>query len=177
MAEHTYYQSKPSRKVIIIWIFTKLLLTVFLFGFIFGYILLRIFLDTKEYSRGVFPIGNIAIIIISIIIIIVFLSIIYLFFLLKTYSYKISDKGVYFTGGIIVKKQKFIPFFKITNVEASQNLIEQMLGIHKLSFQTAGTGGQPIPEIFFEGLTEIEKPKQLCYQLIERTRKSSKYDE
>ena len=115
--------------------------------------------------------------IVSIIIGLVVIIFLYLIFLWKTYSYKVTDKGIYFKGRIIVRKQKFVPFFKITNVETTQNIIEQMLGINKLGFQTAGTGGQPKPEIVFEGLEDIEKPKQLVYQLIEKTKKSSKSDE
>lgn len=167
MAEQTSYESKPSCKVVIVWLFTRLLLYLVIYGLILGFFFLR-----NDFNFG-WDGSSILFIIIGLIIIIFF----YLILLWKTYSYKITDKGIYFKGGIIVRKQKFVPFFKITNVETTQNIIEQILGISKLGFQTAGTGGQPIPEIVFEGLEEIEKPKQLVYRLIEKTKKSSKYDE
>lgn len=167
MAEQTYYESKPSGKVVISWLFTKLLLYLLIYGFAFGYVFFRTEFDFGWFSRSF----------LSIIIGLIVIIFLYLIFLWKTYSYKVTDKGIYFKGGIIVRKQKFVPFFKVTNVETSQNIIEQMLGINKIGFQTAGAGGQPKPEIMFEGLEEIEKPKQLIYQLIEKTKKSSKYDE
>ena len=49
-----------------------------------------------------------------------------------------------------------------------------MLSISKLGFQTAGAGGRPIPEIVFEGLEDIEKPKKLVYELIEKEKKNSR---
>jgi len=166
MVEQTFYESKPSGKVVVTWIFTKLLLYLLIYGFVF--------FITEKNGFGLF--GNIGTIMLSIIGLILII-LVYLIFLWKTYSYKVTDKGIYFKCGIIVRKQKFVPFFKITNVETTQNIIEQMLGINKLGFQTAGTGGRPIPEIVFEGLEDIEKPKQLVYQLIEKAKKSSKYDE
>jgi len=165
MVERTYYESKPSGKVVVTWIFTKLLLSLFMIGFLFGFI----FLGAKEEGHSLF--GNIGIVL-AIATGLIILIFIYLVFLWKTYSYKVTDKGIYFKGGIIVRKQKFVPFFKITNVETTQNLIEQMLGINKIGFQTAGTGGQPIPEIVFEGIEDIEKPKKLVYQLMEKSKKA-----
>ena len=149
MAEQTVYKSKPSWKVIIIWIFSKLLLQMLIYG-LFGYFIISR-LEFEWFNSYVLLtiIGLVAIIFL------------YLIFLWKTYDYKVTNKGIYFKGGIIVKKQKFVPFFKVTNVEASQNIVEQILGINKIGFQTAGTGGQPKPEIVFEGLEDVEKPKKL----------------
>lgn len=147
------------------------MLYLLIYGFILGFVFFR------AGTAGFSLFENIGTTIIFIIIGLILIIFIYLVFLWKTYSYKVTDRGIYFKGGIIVRKQKFVPFFKITNVETTQNIIEQMLGINKLGFQTAGTGGRPTPEIVFEGLEDVEKPKQLVYQLIEKAKKSSKYDE
>ncbi len=176
MAEQTYYESKPSGKILVTWLFTKLLLHLL----IYGVILFIVFFELPTFWSYIFGsyTGKMVITILFALIVIIFL---YLNFLYKTYLYKITDKGVYFKGGIIVKEDKFVPFFKITDVRTSQNIIEQIFSIKKLGFQTAGQtttrSGYLKPEIEFEGLEDVEKPKQLVYQLIEKTKKSSKYDE
>lgn len=167
MAEQTLYETKPSGKVVVTWLFTRFLLYLLVYVFVLGYFLLR-----KGLSLGLFG-GSVLFIIIGLIVI----TFLYLVFLWKTYRYKITDRGIYFNGGIIVRKQKFVPFFKITNVDTTQNIVERMLGINRLGFQTAGAGAQQRPEIVFDGIEDIEKPKQLVYQCIEKTKKSSKFDE
>jgi len=97
---------------------------------------------------------------------------IYLIVLRRTYHYKITDKGVYFIGGVIVKKQKFVPFYKITNIVTSQHILERILGIGRVGVQTAGMGGYAIPEIVFEGLTDPEKVNNLLKSLMERTQET-----
>ena len=107
----------------------------------------------------------------------IFLTVIYAILLWKTYHYKITDKGVYFKGGLIIRKEKFIPFFKITNAEVTQTIFDQLLGIYSLGIQTAGTGGRSKPEILFGGLIDTEHPKQIIYKFIKSVKKSSKYSE
>ncbi|MBS3101450.1 PH domain-containing protein [Candidatus Woesearchaeota archaeon] len=174
MAERTYYESKPSGKIIVTWLFTKLLLYLLIYGFVFIFIFIEL-PNLGSYLSS--SMGKTILVGLLVIIVVIFL---YLNFLYKTYVYRITDKGIYFKGGIIIKEDKFVPFFKITDVRTSQNIIEQLLGIKKLGFQTAGQTagryGYSKPEIEFEGVEDAEKPKQLVYQLIEKTKKSSKYD-
>lgn len=178
MAEQTYYESKPSGKILVNWLFTKLSLSLLTFGFV--YFIFFIELESTRIGSWLFT-RSLGKIILSIIFVIIAMILLYLNFLYKTYVYRVTDKGIYFKGGIIVREDKFVPFFKITDVKTSQNIIEQILGIKKLGFQTAGqTAGRYgyfKPEIEFEGLEDAEKPKQLVYQLIEKTKKASKYDE
>ena len=175
MAEQTYYESKPSGKVLVTWLFTKLLLYLLIYGFVIFFV----FIELESIRSWLFTYSGK--IILSIIFVIIAVTFLYLNFLYKTYVYRVTDKGVYFKGGIIVREDKFVPFFKITDVRTSQNIIEQILGIKKLGFQTAGQTagryGYLKPEIEFEGLEDAEKPKQLVYRLIEKTKKASKYDE
>lgn len=173
MPEQTYYESKPNRKIVIIWLLLYFLYFLLICGFIFiGSPFAAAYLlgSTLGSLLGLF-----------VLIVIIIVIPLYLNFLYKTYSYKITDKGVYFEGGIIVKEDKFVPFSKITDIRTSQNIIEQIFGVKKLGFQTAGQTtsifGYLKPEIKFEGLEEIERPKQLVYQLIGKTKKTSKYDE
>lgn len=153
MDEEIYYEGKPAKKVIVMWIFTKLLyfLTFLVF---FGF---SVFLKySLSYSHW-FAIG---------VFVTFILFIIYLYFLQKTYYYKITDKGAYFSGGIIIRKQKFVPSYKITNIVTSQNIIERALGINKIGIQTAGMGGYARPEIVFEGLVNSEEPADILRKMV-----------
>lgn len=161
--EKILYESKPSGKVIVTWLFSRLLIYLVIFLFFWYFISIIRWIFGFSYTK-----------IFNILVVLFVVIFLYLILLWKTYNYKITDKGVNFSGGIIIRKQKFVPFFKITNVEITQNLIEQMLGISRIGFQTAGTGGQPIPEIVFEGLENTEKPKHLVYKFIEKKSKSAK---
>ncbi len=175
VAEKTYYEAKPAKKVLWIWFFTKAVLPIVLILFFFGWFL-ALPLSLVMLKTGASLFTTVAIII-AFAAVLILLSFIYLIFLRRTYIYRITNKGIYHKGGILIKREKFVPFFKITNTEASQGILEQVLKLNTLSFQTAGTGGRPMPEIVFEGLIDIENPKKITYHMIEKTRKASRYDE
>ena len=105
----------------------------------------------------------------------VFVLLIYIFVLiflkiqLETYRYKITDKGIYFNGGFLTKREKFVPFYKITNVDVLQTFVDQIFGIKRLGFQTAGQGASNYPEITFQGLTDAKNPKEIALKMIEKT--------
>ncbi len=172
-AEKTLYEARPSKKTLILWFLSSLISTliigVFIAAILSGF-LLRTFLSVSNPWTIVY-------IAIGAFILFIFIVLVYNIFLLKTYRYSITSRGLYFRGGIFVKREKLVPFFKITNVEVTQGILEQMLKLKRLSFQTAGTGGRPMPEIVFEGLIDIENPKKITYHMIEKTRKASRYDE
>ncbi len=156
MDEQVYYEGKPAKKVIVIWIFTKLLyFLTFLVFFGFSVFLKYSLPYSYWFTVGVF--------------VIFILFIVYLYFLQKTYHYKITDKGAYFSGGIIIRKQKFVPSYKITNIVTSQNIIERALGINKIGIQTAGMGGYARPEIVFEGLVNPTEPADILRDLLKKT--------
>ncbi|MBS3070592.1 PH domain-containing protein [Candidatus Micrarchaeota archaeon] len=93
--------------------------------------------------------------------------------LIKTYEYEITNKNVYFRGGILLKKQSIVPFFKITNLPNTQAVLDQILGITTIGVQTAGTGGVALAEITFEGITNPDEVTELLKMQIEKSRKSS----
>jgi len=97
------------------------------------------------------------------------LILIFLKIQLNTYKYKITDKGVHFIGGFLTKREKFVPFYKITNVDILQTLVDQMFGVKRLGFQTAGQGASNFPEITFQGLENADKPKEITLKMIEKT--------
>ena len=163
MNEKTLYETTPSAKVVVVWIFSRFTVGI---GFILGFILFFMMGSFRINPLTIFSIG------ISVLPILLVILFVYYLFLYKTYRYKITERGIYLSGGILLKVSKFVPFFKITNVEATSNLIEQLLGVSKLSIHTAGQAlssqGFPFAEMTFEGIVDIETPKRLIYQCIKK---------
>ncbi len=97
----------------------------------------------------------------------------YLYFLMRTYQYRITSKGIYFSGGIFIRKSKFVPFYKVTNIEITQTIVERAFGIATINIQTAGMG-MHIPEIRFEGLEDVEKPYGIIKEAMGKLQKQAK---
>ena len=62
--------------------------------------------------------------------------------MLAAMSATLSKKKLVVKKGVLVRVEKSIPLDKITDVALEQGPIMRMLGIHKLSFETAGQSGQ-----------------------------------
>lgn len=152
--ERVLYEGKPDKRLFWAWAIkaTLILLVCILF------LAPMIFASTG--SKGAFYFD------------LVFALLIYVFVLiflkvqLDTYKYKITDKGIYFNGGFLTKREKFVPFYKITNVDVLQTFVDQMFGISRLGFQTAGQGAANYPEITFQGLADAKKPKEIALKWI-----------
>lgn len=98
--------------------------------------------------------------------------------LVKTITYVITNQRCVYNGGILRRVMHSVNFGKITDVELSQDLIEQILSIRTLSLFTAGTASvnpramnRPIAELTFAGLESAED--ESAY-LIEAIRNASR---
>ena len=151
--EKVLYEGKPSYKLF--WSFSISWILIFILVFLI-FVLNPLII---AFSTGL---TNTAWTILICYILICAIILVYLLFLVKTYKYKITDKGIYFSGGILTKREKFVPFFKVTNVDVLQTFIDQLLGISKLGFQTAGQGAANMPEITFRGLENPTIPKEIA---------------
>ncbi|NOZ81566.1 MAG: PH domain-containing protein [Candidatus Micrarchaeota archaeon] len=90
----------------------------------------------------------------------------------STYHYYITNERVIFKGGILLKTIRSIPHWKITDVTLFQNILERILGIYRIGFQTAGTE-KAIPEIIFSGLTDPREPYRISMEVIKSSRQNS----
>ena len=81
----------------------------------------------------------------------------YFSLLRRTYLYSMTDQRCVFEGGILLRIERSVPYHKITDVQVSQNLLEQFLGISTLSIFTPGTGTMQA-EIAFVGLADAHEP-------------------
>ena len=75
---------------------------------ILGFLFISVFFRVEAIT-DLSLFGNIATTILFIIIGLVLAIFVDLILLWKTYSYKVTDKGIYFDGGIFIRKQKFNP--------------------------------------------------------------------
>jgi uncharacterized membrane protein YdbT with pleckstrin-like domain len=159
MDEKILYEGKPSNKLFWSWSIkaTIILLVVLLF------LSPMMFVDAGSKGAIYF---DIVFALLIYLVVLIFLKV-----QIDTYRYKITDKGIYFNGGFLTKREKFVPFYKITNVDVLQTFVDQMFGISRLGFQTAGQGAANIPEITFQGLTDAKKPKEIALKMIEKNSK------
>lgn len=61
------------------------------------------------------------------------------------FHYSLNDEGLTIGYGIIFKKSITVPYDRIQNVNIEQSLIDRLLGLSRVSVETAGSSsGQPI---------------------------------
>jgi len=158
MADSVLYESRPSIKVVFAWFIQSIFILIIFFFFLWISIL-----STSILSGGIFGVDFLWLA--------ASLSmalLIYLFIQWKTYQYKVASDGIYFSGGVLIHRQKFIPFYKVTDLEVSQNILERLLGISSLGFQTAGAGARNKPEITFAGLVDAQGPMEITHKQLKQ---------
>lgn len=146
------WEGKPSEKL---WIAQTLLVgipfLVLIIIFCAPFLMSLIFLQKLSFLPVIILNG------ISVLILVVPLLIIAIYFkaLVKTYRYWVDEEGVNFQGGIFYRRKKFVPYYKITNVDVAQTFVDIIFGIYRVNIQTAGIGLRR-PEISFLGLGKDE---------------------
>ena len=176
--EKPVYHENPKTSILIVWFFTRTLWISLVMGWALSLLLLP-FIAISQIKSGAETkfsiflgpfISGPEMLIWIIPFILVF---IYHVFLIRTYEYYITNRRVIFKGGIVRKKMRSVPFRKITDVETSQNIIEQMLGISKLHIHTAGTGTAKA-EIVFVGLEDSNIPERQISNALRRYENTSR---
>lgn len=61
----------------------------------------------------------------------------------ENYSFELEDTGIRINVGVITKRQKFIPYNKIQNLELVRGFLERRYGLSTIEIQTAGYTGVP----------------------------------
>ena len=93
----------------------------------------------------------------------------------QTYHYFVTNQRLVFIGGLLMKKRRSVHYHKVTDLEVSQNFLEQLLGIRSLKIFTAGTSsvgawGLQRAEITFPGLKEADTAEQLINNVLKSYR-------
>lgn len=162
-AESVILEARPSPRVAWVWLFTKALPAALLFAG--AAIFVWLILDSppergapRPYSgtAGVAFVGS------------CFLGCLlvmqgYNVFLARTYLYRVTSHRFIFAGGILRKTTHAVEHRRATDVQFSQNLIEQVLSLSCVNLSTPGTvnGGangknRSMPELRLEGLLDGE---------------------
>lgn len=174
--EQILFEGRPEKKILAMWIFTKVMLMSILFSFITFYILMLLFVFFIAIPSGnknvPFPhyLWKVALILAPVWFL---LLLIYYKNLKKTFHYFITNQRCIFEGGIFVKRLRNVPYHKITDVEINQNIIERFIGLYSLKIFTPGTGSVGVPgfekaEIVFCGLLDAQKPASIVQEMLKK---------
>ena len=162
--ENLLYELRPERRVLIVWLFTRVLPWTLLGGFfsvwLIGMLSAVLAIATDGQVVGIFH--KIGITWIGSFLMAFIFSIAYVHFLQATHVYYVTSERCVFVGGIVRYRERSVPYHKITDVETSRSIIERVLGISSIRIFTPGTGsafswmtwGGQSPELKFEGLLE-----------------------
>ena len=170
--ENILHEMRPEKIILAIWFFTKCLPIAVPAGFAGG--LGTGFLATlpsdADFAFGSAFIGAGILGLPALV-----LALIYCRYLQRTFRYYVTSQRCVFTGGIIRRIQRSIPYHKITDIEMSQNIVERVLGISTLNIFTPGTAsvsdaGFQKAEISFVGLKDNEKPAVSINQILRKFR-------
>jgi uncharacterized membrane protein YdbT with pleckstrin-like domain len=103
----------------------------------------------------------------------------YLTVLAKTYSYNITDKRFVFTGGVLRKVIHAVEHRRVTDVQLSQNVAEQIFKVYSVNLFTPGTASvrpnaknQPMPELRLEGIPNGPEVFALISESLAKARAS-----
>jgi len=165
--EEILYEMTPDNRLIVIWLFTKCLTHAVAVGFIFFMIFYFkwIISHTGKDIKELPDISDLILFSVLLAILGLLISYIYHRYLIKTITYYVTDRRCVWKGGILRKVEHSVSYYKITDVERSQNIFEQLLGISTINLFTPGTSSmrmgasaksQPVPELRFEGLIKSE---------------------
>jgi uncharacterized membrane protein YdbT with pleckstrin-like domain len=163
--EHILFKGKPEGKILVVWLFTKVIplsliitiplypvtLVLFLSEFIFMSYLLGLVISTLVFTSVFF----------------------YYSALKETFMYYITNQRCILEGGIIIKRKRNVPFYKITDVEITQHILVRLFGLYSLRIFTSGTAGLgrsafEQAEIVFFGLRDAETPANVIQGVLKK---------
>jgi membrane protein YdbS with pleckstrin-like domain len=176
--EQILAELRPEPRVVRLWLFTRVLPVALVLGFItiwaFGFFG-AMFLAMTDREVGASPFSSAVLPVVVVIAAALILGSVYNALLCRTYCYYITSQRVVFEGGLLLRVKRAVPYHKITDVEVSQNVWEQLLRIATLSVMTAGTVtgynlpfGRNAAKIDFVGLADGDTPAALIQEQIKR---------
>jgi len=136
--------------------------------FFIGLLLLGLF-GLAIWLDGDSPQGFFAIIVPIVLLVCVLWSVVR-FYQMLSLKLVLTDSGVYGISGIFLKRVKYIPYKKITDVQISRNLIEQMIGVGSVGISTASGGdvvnGRQMSELTMPGIVEYKGVSEFIFKKI-----------
>jgi hypothetical protein len=157
--ESILFEARPVRKLSLVWLFSKALP----FGFYgAGLSLPAWIIVNSPPARGMPPPYPFALgwaVAAAAFAVSWLLAYVYYRSLVSTYHYQVTNQRFIFAGGILRRVVHAVEHRRVTDVQLSQNLVEQWLSLSSISLFTPGTASvrpnsrnQPMPELRLEGL-------------------------
>ncbi|MBW9267764.1 MAG: PH domain-containing protein [Candidatus Thiodiazotropha sp. (ex. Lucinisca nassula)] len=175
--EKVIHHLQPENRLIIMWAFTKCLTQGFSVGFFFFMLFYFnwIFSMSGKDIKALPEYGDLIVFSIIFAIFAFVLSYIYHRYLIKTINYYITNKRCIYVGGLLKKVEHSVSYNKITDVERSRNIVEQILSISTINLFTSGTTSmrvpmrsQPMPELSYIGLVNSEDVAETINEYVRK---------
>lgn len=84
-----------------------------------------------------------------------------LYFKYHTLHYRIDDKGIAMSWGILWKREIYLTYRRIQDIHVTRNLFHRWLGLAAVGVQTAS--GSATPEMTIEGIRNPEQIRDFLY--------------
>lgn len=168
--ERVLWEGQPALAVLVVWLFTKAVTFAFVASFVFVWALAffgAMWMSATRSHPDFDPFAQIGLGLVVVAPLLLGAGFVYAALLRRTYRYFVTNQRVVFTGGLLLRRRRSVHYHKITDIEASQHIVEQLLGIRTLKAYTAGTSGftgwpwRERAEITFPGLAESDTAERL----------------
>jgi uncharacterized membrane protein YdbT with pleckstrin-like domain len=177
--ETVLLEAKPSTNVAITWLFSKALPIALYAGILL--LVSWIFFNSPP-ERGKpppysFSVG--ALFVVTGFLVVWVIAYVYCRQLAQSFKYTITSQRFIFSGGIVRRVLYAVEHRRVTDVQLSQNPIEQLVRLSSVSLFTPGTASvrpnsknQPMPELRLEGLQNGEEAFALVSACVQKAKSS-----
>jgi uncharacterized membrane protein YdbT with pleckstrin-like domain len=83
------------------------------------------------------------------------------YFKFHTLQYRFDDKGIAMSWGVLFKREIYLTYRRIQDIQVTRNLFHRWLGLAAVAIQTAA--GSASAEMTIEGIREPEKLRDFLY--------------
>jgi uncharacterized membrane protein YdbT with pleckstrin-like domain len=175
--ETVLLEAKPSANVATTWLFSKALPI----GFYVGVLLFVswIFFNSPA-ERGKPPPHGLSVgvsVIVGGFLVAWAIAYVYCRQLAQSFKYTVTSQRFIFSGGIVRRVQHAVEHRRVTDVQLSQNPVEQLVKLSSVSLFTPGTASvrpssknQPMPELRLEGLPNGEEAFALVSACVQKAK-------
>jgi uncharacterized membrane protein YdbT with pleckstrin-like domain len=156
-------ETRPSPRVALVWLFTKAL-PLGLISAVIAFMAWTI-INAPQQRGGPspYPISTGVLVVATVFVVTCLCAYAYNVFLARTFRYYVTSQRFIFAGGILRRITHAVEHRRVTDVQFSQNIVEQTLSLGSVNLSTPGTANpapnaknRAMPELRLEGLPDGE---------------------
>jgi uncharacterized membrane protein YdbT with pleckstrin-like domain len=162
-AETIILEARPSRRVTSVWLFTKALPIAFMTAVTTFIIWMIVNAPAQRGMPTAYPFSTGLLLVVGAFVAAWLCAHVYNVYLARTYVYYLTSQRFIIEGGILRRTAHAVEHRRVTDVQLSQNAIEQMFALGSVNLSTPGTANvgsnsknRSMPELRLEGLTDGE---------------------